>query len=272
MGYWRGCFVAVETFCEMLRTKYHVALFKQEVAVSRELRHPNVTVMYGVTLVDGRPLQIITELLEGSLIDVIIAALRCKQFLSLREQIDIALGITAGISYLHQLGPVGVLHGNIRASKILITSLMEAKVKSCGTNSFADSDLDAGPVSPNYLAPERYPERSTIQANTTMADVYSMGVTLIELMTGQQPVASCRFQQASDVRHPLVKRLCYEMVTIDPELRPAAYECFKVLEKVHKSDEYNKCPPKRMVKGKLHGEETVTLTTEPWPKYHHTFP
>ena len=272
MGYWRGCFVALKTLHKILDSEHCVALFKQEVAVSRELHHPNVTVMYGVTLVDGRPLQIITELLEGSLTDVIMAALRCKLLLSLREQIDIALGITAGINYLHQLGPVGVLHGDIRTSNILITSLMEAKVNSCVTILFADSDLDAGPMSPEYLAPERYPERSTIQANTTMADVCSMGVTLIELMTHEQPIASCRFEQASGVAHPIVKRLCYKMVSIDPELRPAAYECFKVLEKVHKSDEYNKCPPKRMVKGKLHGEETVTLTTEPWPKYHHTFP
>ena len=40
-----------------------------------------------------------------------------------------------------------------------------------------------------------------------MTDVCNLGVTLAELMTGEEPVASQRFEQASIVGHPLVKKM-----------------------------------------------------------------
>ena len=103
VGYWRGCPVAVKMFYEFLNTDYHLRLFQQEIAVCVRARHPNVVFLCGVTTENGVPFRIITELLEGSLSDVIRAALRTKWPLSLREQIDLALGTTAGIAYLHQL-------------------------------------------------------------------------------------------------------------------------------------------------------------------------
>ena len=111
MGYWRGCPVAVKIFYDFLDSDYYLRLFEQEIAVCSRARHPNIVSLCGV------PLRIISELLEGSLSDVIRAALRSKWFLSLREQIDLASGITAGVTYLHQLGPDGVLHGDIRSYK-----------------------------------------------------------------------------------------------------------------------------------------------------------
>ncbi|XP_065832973.1 probable serine/threonine-protein kinase DDB_G0271682 [Oscarella lobularis] len=275
VGYWRGSPVAVKKFFSCLETDYYIRLFEQEISICSRARHPNIVFMCGVTTENGTPLQIITELLEGSLSDVIKAALRSQCALSLREQIDLALGISAGVSYLHQLGPDGVLHGDIRSSNVVVTSLMEAKICDLGAAHFAEVSLSAGPLSPEYLAPERSPERRRGSLrNTKMADVYSMGVTLIELMTGQQPVASCRFQQASDVRHPLVKEIFLRMINVDPTFRPTAHECLALLEQVRQSDVYNRCPRKRMVRGKFHGESQnwfqrflPLCELETWPKY-----
>ncbi|XP_065829963.1 serine/threonine-protein kinase TNNI3K-like isoform X3 [Oscarella lobularis] len=264
VGYWRGCPVAVKMFFELLNTERYFRLFEQEIAVCTRARHPNVVSLCGVTTENGVPLRIITELLEGSLSDVISAALRSKWALSLREQIDLAFGMTAGIAYLHQLGPGGVLHGDIRSTNVVVTSLMEAKICDLGAARFAEVSLSVGPLSPDYLAPERNPENPTHQRNSKMADVCSLGVTVVELMTGEQPVPSHRFEQASSVGHGVVKRMCHEMISADPSARPGADECLVRLKRVQKSTEYDECYPKRMVKGKLHGESQVSLVMAPW--------
>ena len=189
--------MAVKTFYECLDTDYYLNLFKQEIAICTRARHPNIVFLCGVTTVNDTPLRIVTELLEGSLSDVIRASVRCEQPLSLREQIDLASGMTAGISYLHQLGPDGILHGDIRSTNVVVTSVMEAKICDLGAARFAQVSLSAGPLSPEYLAPERSPEKGHGVRNTKMADVYCLGVTLIELMIGQHPVVSRRVADVS---------------------------------------------------------------------------
>ena len=267
VGYWRGCPVAVKMFYEFLNTDYHLRLFQQEIAVCVRARHPNVVFLCGVTTENGVPFRIITELLEGSLSDVIRAALRSEWPLSLREKIDLALGTTAGITYLHQLGPDGVLHGDIRSSNVVITSLMEAKVCDLGAARLAEMSLSAGPLSPQYLAPERMPDKFPGAAhNTKLADVCSLGVTLVELMTGELPVASHRFEQASTVGHLAVKKMCRDMICVDPSARPTAAECLTQLERVQESDEYIRCYPKRLVKGILYGGDQVTLVFDLLPQ------
>ena len=267
VGYWRGCPVAVKMFYEFLNTDYHLRLFQQEIAVCVRARHPNVVFLCGVTTENGVPFRIITELLEGSLSEVIRASLRSEWPLSLREKIDLALGTTAGITYLHQLGPDGVLHGDIRPSNVVITSLMEAKVCDLGAARLAEMSLSAGPLSPQYLAPERTPDTCPGAAhNTKMADVCSLGVALVELMTGELPVASHRFEQASKVGHLVMKKMCRDMICVDPNARPTAAECLTQLERVQESDEYDRCYPKRLVKGRLYGEDQVTLVSPLLPQ------
>ena len=256
VGYWRECPVAVKIFFECLDTEYYLCLFQQEIAVCSRVRHPNVVSLYGVTTENGVPLRIITELLEGSLSDVIRAAHRSDCPLHLREQIDLGLGIAAGLTYLHQLGSDGILHGDIRSSNVVVTSSMEAKLCDLGAAHFAEVSLSAGPLSPQYLAPERSPDkrRGGRERNTKMADVCSLGVTLVELITGEQPVPSLRFAQSAKVGHPVVKKMCRQMISVDPRARPVADECLAVFARVQRSDElYDECYPKRNVKGKIHG-------------------
>ena len=263
MGYWRGCYVAVKIMHELLHRDHYLDLFQQEVGMCSHVHHPNVVSLCGVTTEDDVPVRIITELLEGSVSDVIKASLRSPNRLSLREQVDMATGFTAGITYLHQLGPSGILHGDIRPSNIVVTSLMEAKVCDLGASRFAEaSRQSAGPMSPQYLAPERKPEAG--HRNRKEADIYSLGVTLIELMTGQQAAVESRQAHATSVGHVEIKQLGRQMIKTDPSQRPSAQDCLSALETVGKSPEYNKCPPKRLVKGKLHGEDKVRLVDEPW--------
>ena len=260
MGRWRGCNVAVKTFYEFLRVDVYVRRLEQEISICSQVHHPNVVSLLGVITQDRIPLRIISELLEASLSDIIVAG---DGPLLLREQVDVAIGCSSGICYLHGLG---ILHGDIRSTNIVVTSLMEAKICDLGAARFSEaSSLSAGLMSPDYIAPERLEPG---QHNTKMADVYSLGVTFIELMTGEQPAPKKRMAQGTSVRHPIIKRLCLAMVDLDRSKRPSAAECLARLEVIQKSDEnYKSCPAKRMVKGKKHGGEKVELIRSNSCKY-----
>ena len=257
MGRWRGCNVAVKTFYEFLRVDVYLRRLEQEISICSQVHHPNVVSLLGVITQDDIPLRIISELLEASLSDIIVAA---NKRLSLREQVDVAMGCSSGIGYLHGLD---ILHGDIRSTNVVVTSVMEAKICDLGAARFSEVfSLSSGPMSPDYVAPERLEPG---QHNTRMADVYSLGVTFIELMTGEQPAPRKRMAQGTSVRHRIIKRLCLQMIDTDRSKRPSAGDCLARLEGIQKSDEeYKSCPAKRMVKGKMHGGEKVELVGEPW--------
>ena len=256
MGRWRGCNVAVKTFFDFLRVDVYLRRLEQEISICSQVHHPNVVSLLGVITQDDIPLRIVSELLEASLFDIIAAGGR----LSLREQVDVAMGCSSGICYLHGLG---ILHGDIRSTNVVVTSLMEAKICDLGAARFSEvSSLSAGPMSADYIAPER---REPGEHNTKAADVYSLGVTFIELMTGEQPAPRKRMVQGTSVRHLIMRRLGLAMVDLNRSKRPSATECLARLEGIQKFDEeYKRCPAKRMVKGKVHGGDKVELVGEPW--------
>ena len=257
MGRWRGCNVAVKTFYEFLRVDVYLRRLEQEISICSQVHHPNVVSLLGVITQDDIPLRIISELLEASLSDIIVAG---DGPLLLREQVDVAIGCSSGIRYLHGLD---ILHGDIRSTNVVVTSVMEAKICDLGAARFSEvSSLSSGPMSADYVAPERLEPG---QHNTRMADVYSLGVTFVELMTGEHPAPRKRMAQGTSVRHSIIQLLCLEMIDVDRSKRPSATECLARLEGIRNSDEeYERCPAKRMVKGKMHGGEKVELVGEPW--------
>lgn len=139
---------------------------------------------------------------------------------------------------------------------------MTAKIGDLGAARFTDASLSVGPMSPDYVAPERLADRS--QPNTARADVYSMGVTFCELFTGEQATHPARERQLRSVSHFSLRDLCLQMASKRVEIRPAASVVLTAVERIAGSAEYKKCPPRRMVKGLLDGEQTVALTQKPW--------
>ncbi|XP_062505865.1 uncharacterized protein LOC134182478 isoform X2 [Corticium candelabrum] len=244
VGMWSGVGVAVKTFHEepVRVDELNISFIRREVSVSSRVHHPNVVSICGAIIENEVPLRIVMELLEGSLKDVMKAALRSR-YLSTREQVDIAVGCLCGVMYLHQLQPA-LLHGDIRSTNILIGKTMEAKIGDLGSCRFSNESLSVGPLSPQYIAPERVVEgRAVTPRNTTQADVYSLGVTFVELFTGVG--AEVKRQE-------------------NPRDRISAAAALMQVNAVKQNDEYTSCPPKRMVKGKKRNEDKVTLVEMPW--------
>ena len=230
--------VAVKKFHEVITNPRNLPLFRREVLVCSRLHHPNIMTICGAVMREDVAFQMVMELLEGSVSEVMNAAHTASSasvgssYLTFYEQLSIALDVTSAIAYLHQTHPKPYVHGDIRPSNVLVTRDMKAKVGDLGAAHIIESSLSAGPMSPNYLAPERMPrDDGTAIRNTLPSDVYSLGVSLIEIFTGARPIPEERRTQLDALANrPKLFLLCSEMIHQDPDKRPSSQDCFGTLK------------------------------------------
>ncbi|XP_065842585.1 uncharacterized protein [Oscarella lobularis] len=261
VGQWRGMTVAVKKIHDLITSQRNVAMFRREVLVCSRLHHPNIMIVCGAVMAEGAPLQIVMELLEGSVGEVIDAAHASGSYLTTYEQLSIAIDMTSGISYLHQIRPRPYVHGDIRPSNVLVARDMKVKVGDLGAAHLIESSLSAGPMSPPYLAPERtLHSGGSGTISTLSSDVYSMGVSLIEIFTGVGPIPEERKTQldALAVRLNLFM-LCSRLIGRNPANRISAQRCFETLkinfaEHERRLSAQEIITAKRLVKGVFEGD------------------
>ncbi|CAH2069475.1 unnamed protein product [Thlaspi arvense] len=110
--------------------------------------------------------------------------------LEMAQRLEIAIDVAHALTYLHTYTDTPIIHRDIKASNILITDKLRAKVADFGfarlvseepgaTHISTQVKGSAGYVDPDYLR--------TFQL-TDKSDVYSFGVLLIELVTGRRPI------------------------------------------------------------------------------------
>ena len=149
------------------------------------LEHPHIARLYDAgTTAEGRP-YLAMEYVDGVPIDRYATA----HHLSLRERLELFLQVAGAVSYAHAHL---VVHRDLKPSNILVSETRGASLLDFGAAKLlredgpGDSDLtrELGPaLSPDYASPEQIRgERVTVAT-----DVYSLGVVLFELLTGQRP-------------------------------------------------------------------------------------
>ncbi len=159
-----------------------LARFQIEIEAVSRLHHPNIVEIYQGGFHGGRPF-FSMELIEGvSLAEKLTAAgpLGPRQAARLLETVARAL------QHAHERG---VLHRDLKPGNIMIDSRDEPHVTDFGLakltgshSAVTQTDVILG--SPSYMSPE---QAGTNQELTHRTDVYSLGVVLYELLTGQKP-------------------------------------------------------------------------------------
>ncbi|GAA0174851.1 hypothetical protein LIER_28153 [Lithospermum erythrorhizon] len=102
----------------------------------------------------------------------------------------VAAGAARGIAYLHEDCTPRIIHRDIKSANILLDNNFEAKVADFGLAKLA-LELEAHThISTRVMGTFGYmaPEYATTGKLTEKSDVYSLGVVLLELITGRKPV------------------------------------------------------------------------------------
>jgi eukaryotic-like serine/threonine-protein kinase len=149
------------------------------------LEHPNIARLYDAGVADDGQPYLALEYVEGQRIDRY-----CREkALDVRQSLGLFLQVTKAVAYAHANL---VVHRDLKPSNILVTAdgqvrLLDfgiAKLLEQGVAHETELTREVGrALTPDYAAPEQIQGR----AIGTAADIYSLGVVLFELLTGERP-------------------------------------------------------------------------------------
>ena len=109
---------------------------------------------------------------------------------------------------LHELHTMGYFHRDIKPNNILLTASGDAKVADFGIAGHKTSRLTERNIFGQarqlfgtwaYIAPEQANNKVAFKALDAVADIFSFGVTMFELFTGELPFAPYRIESDSDL-------------------------------------------------------------------------
>lgn len=164
-----GRMVALKVLPDELAKDADVArLFREETRAAAALSHPGIVTVYDVGELDGRDF-IAMELLEGTTLDRL---LEKSGPLSLDETFEVMRHVLEAVGYAHEKG---VIHRDLKPRNLMRTR-SGVKVMDFGLAKVS------GSRTPAYLAPEELAGSADHRA-----DVFSLGVTFYELVTGTLP-------------------------------------------------------------------------------------
>jgi serine/threonine protein kinase len=155
--------------------------FRQEAKAAANLSHPNIVTIHDFGIHEEQ-LFIVMEYVSG--IDLK-SLIKQQGELELSEAIDLMIQACAGVGYAHR---AGLVHCDIKPQNMLVTPDKRLKVVDFGiaralATISPDEKTDVVWGSPQYFSPEQ----AAGAAPSPASDVYSLGVVLYELLTGQLP-------------------------------------------------------------------------------------
>ncbi|MCB1887054.1 MAG: serine/threonine protein kinase [Rhodocyclaceae bacterium] len=188
-----------------------IARFRNEARAAGRLTHPAIVGVYEYGE-DQDVSFIAMEYVEG---------FGLKEYLSqigvmpLSDSVSVVMQLLDGLAYAHEQG---VVHRDIKPSNLIITSQGKVKITDFGVARLQSSELtQVGTVigTPSYMSPEQFMGL----AADARSDVFSVGVMLYELLTGQRPFTGSM--------ESLAYRICHENPTPASQVQPSVPQAFE---------------------------------------------
>ncbi len=155
--------------------------FKQELVLARKITHKNVVRIYDLGEAEGGVKFFTMELIEGkSLRDL----QREKKTLPPKEAISVLKQVLSGLAEAHSQG---VVHRDLKPHNVMVDESGVLRIMDFGIARTADTATLTGSGemmgTPDYISPEQVKGETA----TAQSDLYSVGVILYELLTGDVP-------------------------------------------------------------------------------------
>ena len=220
----RGMQVAAKSIHRQIISQHNERLFMREMNMAARIRHPNLIQFIGATL-EGEMI-ILTELMPTSLR----RELESNDYMAPIVVSSIGLGVARALNYLHQMQPDPIIHRDISSANVLLESLpmgrWRAKVTDYGSVNLQQQLETVGPGNPTYAAPEANDPR----LQSPKMDIFSFGILLIEMLTGQLPPSDERHLLMGTIRHRRLLALIERCLNQRRENRPSASDIISELE------------------------------------------
>lgn len=203
---------------EMSRHPELVQRLLGEVRVARQVSHPNVCRAYDVGEVDG--LRFLSmELIEG---DDLASLLRQVGRIPGDRGIELARQICAGVAAAHEQG---VVHRDLKPANLMVDRRGMVHVMDFGLALAGEArGREALAGTPAYQAPEQLAGREA----TARSDVWSLGVVLYELFSGQRPLglsASSSRELLQEIEEATPVPLSVRVPDLDPTIDRVVMRC-----------------------------------------------
>ncbi len=172
-------FVAIKVLKqEFSENANFVSKFRTEAQAAAGLMHPNIVNVYDVGEEDGI-YYIVMELVEGITLKKYIEK---KARLSFKEAVSIAIQVSMGIEAAHNNH---IIHRDIKPQNIIISKDGKVKVTDFGIAKAATSNT----ITSNVMGSVHYtsPEQARGGYSDEKSDIYSLGITIFEMLTGRVP-------------------------------------------------------------------------------------
>ena len=157
--------------------------FKNEAITQAQMNHPNIVTLFSFVRINKLYI-IVMEYIRGiNLYEL----LKKKKKLSLADAVHYLKQILRGLNYAHQRH---IIHGDIKPANIMITNEKQVKIYDFGIAKILDAyaNIEDNIVlgTPIYTSPEQILGKNL----DFRSDLYSLGITFYEMVTGEVPFNS----------------------------------------------------------------------------------
>jgi hypothetical protein len=202
---------------EALGRKEFREMFLREARSVAQLNHPNIVTIFDVGALEGRTF-IAMELVEGQTVDQLVVE---QKKLPVVEALRVTLQVLQALEYAHGRQ---IIHRDIKPSNMMRNASGTVKLMDFGLAKSLDHSAKASVIAgtPAYMPPEQFAGQNVDHR----ADLYAVGVSLFEMLTGEIPFPSpLRTGEAPSVRAlvpqvpALVDDVLRRVLEVDPARR-----------------------------------------------------